>query len=85
VIAVLAAALYTGGLYAVYLSTPHDILDFYLGTSATRTMATASMSLVVALFFLLSQFEQRAGTALDAAGESGLRPSGTGQPEYAPR
>jgi hypothetical protein len=51
--------LYSGGLYAVYLSTPHGILNFYLSTSGVRTMATATMSLLVGLFFLLSQFEKR--------------------------
>jgi hypothetical protein len=57
VIAALAAILYSCGLYAVYLSTPHDILPFYLVTSATRTMATASVSLFISAFFLLSAFE----------------------------
>lgn len=61
VIAVATAVLYSVGLYVVYLSTPHDILQFYLLTSAARTMATASMSLLVALFFLISEIER--GTA----------------------
>jgi hypothetical protein len=39
------------------LSTPHDILPFYLLTSAARTMATASMALLVGMFFLLSRLE----------------------------
>lgn len=57
VMAVVTAVLYSCGLYAVYLSTPHDILPFYLVTSATRTMASASVALFVGLFFLLSAFE----------------------------
>jgi len=57
VMAVGTAVLYSCGLYAVYLSTPHDILPFYLVTSATRTMASASVALFVGLFFLLSAFE----------------------------
>jgi len=71
-VAIAAALLYAGGLYVVYLSTPHDILDFYLATSAIRTMATASMSLVVSLFFLLSQFESREHPATDATGTSSV-------------
>jgi len=42
------------------LTTPHDILPYYLLTSATRTMATASMALFIALFFLLSRVEAHA-------------------------
>jgi hypothetical protein len=61
VIAAATGGLYTLGLYVVYLSTPHDILEFYLSTSAVRTMTTASMSLLVALFFLISEIE--GGTA----------------------
>jgi hypothetical protein len=57
-VAATAAILYAAGLYAVYLSTPHNILTFYLSTSATRTMATASLALLVALFFLLSGLER---------------------------
>jgi hypothetical protein len=82
IIAVAAALLYGGGLYVVYLSTPHDILDFYLATSATRTMATASMSLVVGLFFLLSQFERRERPASDATGTSGVPVAMVGESGY---
>jgi hypothetical protein len=56
-IAAAAALLYFAGLYVVYLSTPHDILDFYLSTSAIRTMATVTMSLLVGLFFLIAGLE----------------------------
>jgi hypothetical protein len=58
IIAVAAALLYGAGLYVVYLSTPHDILDFYLSTSAIRTMATTSMALLVSLFFLIAGLER---------------------------
>ena len=54
------SALYVCGIYLVYLSTPHDDLTFYLFTSASRTMATASVALLVSLFFLLSGFEAQA-------------------------
>ena len=60
VIAAVTAILYFCGLSAVYLSTPHDILPFYLLTSATRTMATTSVALFISMFFLLSAFESRA-------------------------
>jgi len=59
-VSMISAAFYFVGLGAVYLSTPHDILPYYLLTSATRTMATASMALFVALFFLLSRLEAHA-------------------------
>lgn len=54
------SALYVCGIYLVYLSTPHDDLTFYLFTSATRTMATASVALLVSMFFLLSGLEAQA-------------------------
>jgi hypothetical protein len=51
--------LYVCGLYIVYLSTPHDF-EFHLATSGTRTMTTASMALLVSMFFLLSGLEVNA-------------------------
>ena len=60
IVAASTAALYFVGIAAVYLTTPHDILPYYLLTSATRTMATASMALFIALFFLLSRVEAHA-------------------------
>lgn len=59
VVAVTTAGLYVGGLALVYLSTPADLF-FHLSTSATRTVTTASMAMVVGLFFLLSGFEKEA-------------------------
>jgi hypothetical protein len=56
-VAAMTSALYFCGIYLVYLSTPHDILDFYLLTSGTRTMATACVALFVSMFFLLSSLE----------------------------
>ena len=58
-IAVTTSALYFCGLYLAYLSTPLD-LTFHLFTSATRTMATASVALFVGMFFLLSGLEVKA-------------------------
>ena len=55
-VAGITSALYFGGLYVVYLSTPHD-LTFHLFTSAPRTMATASVALFVSMFFLLTGLE----------------------------
>jgi hypothetical protein len=55
-VAALTAVLYGSGLYAVYLSTPHNF-EFHVSTSGTRTMATASMALLVSMFFLLSSLE----------------------------
>jgi hypothetical protein len=63
IIAAVTALLYTAGLFAVYLTTPHEILQFYLSTSAIRTMATASISLLVGLFFLIGGLERREGDA----------------------
>jgi len=60
-VAVLAAALYASGLFAIYLSTPIDLM-FHLDTSAGRTMATASMSLLVAVYFLLTSIESLSAT-----------------------
>ena len=60
-VAATTAGLYFGGLYLVYLSTPHDILDFYLGAAGTRTMITANMALLVSVFFLLSNLEVHEG------------------------
>jgi hypothetical protein len=60
IVAAITAAFYFVGISAVYLTTPHDILPYYLLTSATRTMATASMALFIALFFLLSRVEAHA-------------------------
>ena len=59
-IAVTTSALYFCGLYVAYLSTPLD-LNFHLGTSAIRTMATAGTALLVGLFFLLSGLEVNEG------------------------
>jgi hypothetical protein len=55
-VAATTAVLYFCGLYVVYLTTPAT-LDFFLQTSATRTMATAGVALLVALFFILSGLE----------------------------
>jgi hypothetical protein len=55
-VAALAAVLYVIGLFSVYLSTPYDF-GFHVSTSGTRTMATASMALLVSIFFLLSSLE----------------------------
>jgi hypothetical protein len=55
-VAALTALLYVCGLYAVYLSTPHNFV-FHVSTSGTRTMTTASMALLVSLFFLLLTLE----------------------------
>ena len=57
-VAAATAALYVGGLYIVYLSTPLD-LTFHLSTSAARTMATGSLALFVSMFFLLSSLEAK--------------------------
>jgi hypothetical protein len=57
VVGALTATLYAYGLCAVYLSTPYG-LEWHLGTSATRTMMTASMALCVSIFFLLSDLER---------------------------
>jgi hypothetical protein len=56
-VAATTSALYVCGIYLVYLSTPHDDLPFYMFTSASRTMTTASVALLVAMFFLLSGLE----------------------------
>jgi hypothetical protein len=55
IVAATASALYVSGLYVVYLSSPN--LTFHLFTSATRTMATASVAIFVSMFFLLSALE----------------------------
>lgn len=55
-VAIMTAAFYVSGLYAVYLSTPVDLM-FHLDTSAGRTMATGSMSLLIAVYFLLTSIE----------------------------
>ena len=47
-------------LLGAHLSTPHNDLPFYLLTSAARTMTTASVSLLVAVFFLLVDLEVNA-------------------------
>ena len=59
-VAAIASVLYVCGLYVAYLSTPLD-LNFHLGTSAIRTMATATMALFVSIFFLLSGLEVNEG------------------------
>jgi hypothetical protein len=41
----------------VYLSTPLS-LTFHLSTSATRTLTTANMALLIGVYFLLSPLEQ---------------------------
>ena len=56
-VAAMTSALYFCGIYLVYLSTPHNILNFYLFTSGTRTMSTACVALFVSMFFLLSSLE----------------------------
>ena len=62
IVAAATSALYVCGLFIVYLSTPHDV-TFHLFTSATRTMATASVALFVSVFFLLSGLEVNQGAA----------------------
>lgn len=52
-----ASILYAAGLYAAYLSTPYG-LNVHLTTSATRTMTTANMALIVSVFFLLTGLEK---------------------------
>ena len=59
-VAAATSGLYFCGLYVAYLSTPLG-LNSHLNTSATRTMATASMALLVSLFFLLSDLEAHDG------------------------
>lgn len=59
-VAAMVAGLYFGGIYTVYLSTPHDDLPFYLFTAGTRVMATAGVALLVSMFFLLSGLEVKA-------------------------
>jgi len=56
IVAATTSVLYVCGLYVIYLSTPLD-LNFHLGASAVRTMSTASLALLVGLFFLLSSLE----------------------------
>jgi hypothetical protein len=58
-VAATTATLYFCGLYIVYLSKPD--LNWHLSTSATRTMATVSMGLLVSMYFLLSDLEVKAG------------------------
>jgi hypothetical protein len=70
--AVAAAAtstLYFCAIYVAYLSTPRG-LEFHLTTSAGRTMATASMGLLVCLYFLLTGLE--ANDAPSARGRTGV-------------
>jgi hypothetical protein len=55
-VAATTSALYVCGLYLVYLGTPAD-LNWHLATTASRTMLTACMALVVSMFFLLSGLE----------------------------
>jgi len=59
-VAATTSALYVCGIFLVYLSTPHNDLPFYLLTSAARTMTTASVGLLVAVFFLLVDLEVKA-------------------------
>jgi hypothetical protein len=61
-LAATTSGLYFCGLYVVYLSTPYNILDFYLSAAGTRTMITASMALLVAVFFLLRSLEVHEGS-----------------------
>lgn len=61
-VAAATSALYFCGLYVAYLITPTDLF-FLLSTSAARTMATASVGLLVCLFFLLSGLEVNEGAA----------------------
>jgi hypothetical protein len=60
-VAVLTTALYVGGLYAIYLSTPYN-LYFHVTTSGTRTMTIGSIALLVGVFFLLSDLERQPTT-----------------------
>jgi hypothetical protein len=64
-VAVTTSALYFCGLYVMYLSSPNYAvyaLPFYLFASATRTMTTASVALLVGMFFLLSSLEVHEGS-----------------------
>ena len=56
-LAATTSGLYFCGLYVVYLSTPYNILDFYLSAAGTRTMITAGLALFVGVFFLLYSLE----------------------------
>lgn len=55
-VAAATSVLYFCGIYAAYLGTPAS-LEFHLSTSAGRTMATASVGLLVCLYFLLTGLE----------------------------
>jgi hypothetical protein len=55
VIAAMASALYSSGLYVIYMSTRN--LDWHIGTSVYRTMMAPCAALVVSMFFLLSDLE----------------------------
>jgi hypothetical protein len=70
VTAALTAVLYFCGLYVIYLSSPYEF-DFHLPTSATRTMASTRIALLVSMFFLLSNLEagpdRHQGRRTDAA------------------
>jgi hypothetical protein len=55
IVAVTTALLYTSGLYLIYMSTRN--LDWHIGTSVYRTMMVPCASLVVSMFFLLSDLE----------------------------
>jgi hypothetical protein len=59
-VAALTAMLHFCGMVVVYLSTPAT-LYFHLTTSATRTMASTRIALLVSMFFLLSEFETAQG------------------------
>lgn len=69
-IAAATAALYTLGIAVVYLSTPYGF-EWHISSSATRTMATADMALLVGLYFVLSALErhrpEKAPTALSTS------------------
>jgi len=61
-VAAATSVLYFCGIYTAYLGTPTG-LGFHLTTSAGRTMATASVGLLVCLYFLLTGLEASDATA----------------------
>ena len=71
-LAAAAATFYFVALYLAYLSTPLG-LQFHLSTSATRTMAGVRIAVLIAVYFMMSDFEAPAATALPQASGDDLR------------
>lgn len=57
-----AALVYTGVLYAVYLGTPHD-LEWHLATSAKRTVLPVFLLLAYALLVTVDRWKQTQDTS----------------------